>query len=657
MTSNKSFAKSAVWSVFRTQLYSVRMVLVLFGLILLLLPTVFTIGTVNTYHHIQMETDSYSRSLLSMVQATIIGGGMAPLLVMALVLAVTEFGYLHKKQKLDYFHALPVRRADHYLGRALAALTALAGGALLVCLGQTVAVMSAPNAAASGIYGVIWFSFVMMVFSAFAAYLFVVMITVLTATLWETLFSFLAVSAAYPLMTALTTVIIEYSIPIYQVHFDWLEYTLLSPFFTGLVGTASTGIGMGSLPVLLVLAVQILVCGALGFRFFCKRHSELAESVTTRTRFKFVVRFAATVIASFIGSMTLLWITNTYAGYLVGALLGTVLAWVVLELVYTRSLRRIVRNGVPCLAGLACFAVVNLLVAFGLIGVPRVPAIENINAVSVESYAQISDGETYDTYDLYGGYDYATVYTDAQMRTVQTASFDETLVKEGRDLLQAMLDDQKALYFPYHPTQWGEKSWNLMQPEDDSLYTVRVSVYTEEGETDYFYQNYLAAGSGKALFEKAWAIETSPTYVQNNMVLPLLDLLKGFRYETYSDGIHQTYQYDLSEIEDLDAVIERIRTAFFEDMTGTEPQPALAIENCYYLEFDESRSVTLQGGIVDSYYPADGMECWLAQQYTPGFDPETVEYYKSGAADWYVDGSTLPRTYAVLEEIRNELKK
>ena len=654
MTSNKSSAKSAVFSVFRTQLYSVRMGLALFALILLLLPTVMTIGFLSDEWN---WIERYSDRIVSQVHHIILCCGLIPLLVMALVLAISEFGYLHKKQKLDYFHALPVRRADHYLGRALAALMAITCGALLVCLGQTVVVMSIPGMVDTTVYGVIWFDFVMMVFSAFAAYLFAVMVTVLTATLWEMLFSLLAVSAAYPLMTALTTVIITYSIPIYQVHFDWLEYTLLSPFFTGLVGTTSTGIGMESLPVLLVLAVQILVCGALGFRFFCKRHSELAESVTTRTRFKFVVRFAATVIASFIGSMTLLWITNTYAGYLVGALLGTVLAWVVLELVYTRSLRRMVKNGVPCLAGLACFAVVNLLVAFGLIGVPRVPAIENINAVSVESYAQISDGETYDTYDLYDGYDYATVYTDAQMRTVQTASFDETLVKEGRDLLQAMLDDQKALYFPYHPTQWGEKSWNLMQPENDSLYTVCVSVCTEEGETNYFYQNYLAAGSGKALFEKACKIETSPTYVQNNMVLLLLDLLKGFRYETYSGGTYQTYQYDLSGLEDRDAAIERIRTAFFEDMTSAEPQPALAIEDCYYLEFDESRPITLQGGIVDGYYPADGMECWLAPQYTPGFDPEKVGPYMTASSDWYINGESLPRTFAVLEEIRNELDK
>ncbi len=655
MTSNKSSAKSAVFSVFRTQLYSMRMGLALFALILLLLPTVMTIGFLSDEWN---WIERYSDRIVSQVHHIILCCGLIPLLVMALVLAISEFGYLHKKQKLDYFHALPVRRADHYLGRALAALMAITCGALLVCLGQTVVVMSIPGMVDTTVYGVIWFDFVMMVFSAFAAYLFAVMVTVLTATLWEMLFSLLAVSAAFPLMTAITGIIIEYSIPMCEVHYGWLEITVLSPFIAGIGGILVSGMEPEALlPVLLTLAVQILVCGALGFRFFCKRHSELAESVTTRTRFKFVVRFAATVIASFIGSMTLLWITNTYAGYLVGALLGTVLAWVVLELVYTRSLRRIVRNGVPCLAGLACFAVINALVAFGLIGVPGVPETDSINAVSMDCYAQLTDGETYTLYGQYRGFDYATVYTDEQGRSVQMASFDEALIQESRDLLQAMLDDQKALYFPYHPTQWGEKNWSLVQQDVQSSYYVGITVYTEEGEIRYDYRNQLEVGNGREVFAKAQAITTSSAYVQNNIAIPLLDLLEGFTYESYSGGTYRTYQYNLAGLEDRDAAIERIKAAYLEDLTSAEPQPALAIENCYYLEFDESRPITLQGGIVDGYYPADGMECWLAPQYTPGFDPEKVDPYMTASSDWYINGDSLPRTFAVLEEIRNELDK
>ena len=233
--------------------------------------------------------------------------------------------------------------------------------------------------------------------------------------------------------------------------------------------------------------MQILVCGGLGFWFFCKRHSELAENSTAHTRFKFVVRFAATAIASFVGSMTLLWITNTYAGYLIGALLGAALAWLVLELIYTHSLRRMVKNGVPCLVGLACFAVINALVAFGLIGVPGVPETDSINAVSMDCYAQLTDGETCTLYGQYRDFDYATVYTDEQGRSVQMASFDEALIQESRDLLQAMLDDQKALYFPYHPTQWGEKNWSLVQQDVQSSYYVGITVYTEEGEIRYDY--------------------------------------------------------------------------------------------------------------------------------------------------------------------------
>lgn len=656
MTSNKSSAKSAVFSVFRTQLYSVRMGLALFALILLLLPTVMTIGFLSDEWN---WIERYSDRIVSQVHHIILCCGLIPLLVMALVLAISEFGYLHKKQKLDYFHALPVRRADHYLGRALAALMAITCGALLVCLGQTVVVMSIPGMVDTTVYGVIWFDFVMMVFSTFAAYLFAVMVTVLTATLWEMLFSLLAVSAAFPLMAAITGIIIEYSIPMCKVHYGWLEITVLSPFITGIGGILVNGMEPEALlPVLLTLAVQILVCGGLGFWLFCKRHSELAENSTAHTRFKFVVRFAATAIASFVGSMTLLWITNTYAGYLIGALLGAALAWLVLELIYTHSFRRMVKNGVPCLAGLACFAVINALVAFGLIGVPSVPETDSINAVYIDAYVQELRDTNYTFSGINGSMEHMTVYTDENERYVEMGTFDEALIQESRDLLQAMLDDQKALHFPYHPTQWGEKSWSISQSDGETLYSISLTFYGTDGEPRwYFYRNLLDSGNGEALTKKALALETSPEYVQNSIGFPLLDLLEGFTYESYSGGTYRTYQYDLAGLEDRDAAIERLKAAYLEDLTSTEPTVEHETDCSYYLEFDESRPITLQGGIVDGYYPADGMECWLAPQYTPGFDPEEFEYYKSGAADWYVSGSTLPRTYAVLEEIRNELDK
>lgn len=655
MTSNKSSAKSAVFSVFRTQLYSMRMVLALFALILLLLPTVVTIGENSRYYN---EWSSYGgNTLVSQVQGTIVFLGLLPLLVLAFVLALSEFGYLHKKQKLDYFHALPVRRADHYLGRALAALAVLACGALLICLGQTAAVTPAPGAFETDVFSVIWFSFVMMIFSSFAAYLFTVMIVVLTATLWEAIFSFLAVSAACPLMTAIMFTIVQFSIPLYEIPSHWLVYSALSPFCTGLFGMVGNGRNIEALlPGLLVLFVQILVCGALGFLFFCRRHSELAESTTVCTRFKAVVRFAAAGIAAFVGSMTLLWITNTYAGYLIGALLGAALAWLVLELIYTHSLRRIVKSCVPCLAGLGCFVVVNVLVAFGCIGVPQVPSLNSINAISVScsAYDETENGESlyYGTgEEVLGG---LPVFTAEGERYVETASFDPEIIEKSRALLQAILEDQKETCFPYHPTQWGDKMWSTTT-DTAASYSVDMVFFVGENRQGYFYRGWLEQEKGEVLFSQAYAIRTEPQYTQNTLSMQMMDYVGAFSFEENRKGVYQTYDVSLSDLEDRDAVIERIKAAYLEDLTDTAPRRETEEDATCYLWLDQTQEITFRAGIVDGYYPADGMECWLAPQYVPGFDPEKADSYYVDSC-LYISRSSLPHTYAVLEEIREAYK-
>ena len=42
--------------------------------------------------------------------------GLIPLLCFALALAVGEFGYLNQRRKLDFYHAIPVRRSDMFFG-------------------------------------------------------------------------------------------------------------------------------------------------------------------------------------------------------------------------------------------------------------------------------------------------------------------------------------------------------------------------------------------------------------------------------------------------------------------------------------------------------------------------------------------------------------
>lgn len=136
MTSKKSYAKSPLLAVFRTQLYSQRMLLILFGVVLALVPMTVGFILLNpsniTYLY---DYDGIDYYIAAQHQHMTICG-LIPLLCFALALAVGEFGYLNQRRKLDFYHAIPVRRSDMFLGRALLASVSLVLGVLLVVLGQ-----------------------------------------------------------------------------------------------------------------------------------------------------------------------------------------------------------------------------------------------------------------------------------------------------------------------------------------------------------------------------------------------------------------------------------------------------------------------------------------------------------------------------------------
>lgn len=284
MTSKKSYAKSPLFAVFRTQLYSQRMLLILFGVVLALVPLAVGVISLNpsdvTYSYDYGGINHYIAAQRQLMTVC----GLIPLLCFALALAVGEFGYLNQRRKLDFYHAIPVRRSDMFLGRALLASVSLVLGVLLVVLGQILIVnvqfvtISVGGGRLEQVYAAIWKNGVFMVFSVLAAYFFAVLVVVAAKSLWEAAFSLLLLSAAYPLSAMITIRIVQSSMMFYRLSDDPVMLTLFSPFATGFVALFSSAWTALPVWVLPVLLLQAAVCGVLGFWAFCRRPSERAES-------------------------------------------------------------------------------------------------------------------------------------------------------------------------------------------------------------------------------------------------------------------------------------------------------------------------------------------------------------------------------------------
>lgn len=668
-----------------------RMLLILMGLILLVFPTLLTLGEFTNRFWYQYSVSTVKDYLATFMMI----GGFAPMFGLGMGLAVGQFGYLHKRQKLDYFHALPVRREEHFIGRALAAVVSLAGAAVLLAVGQSFAVFVTLglDGGISGalelykVYSYIWGTAFLYALPALGAYLFTALIIILTATLWETIFSLLAVSAVYPVIVLFTYSLVQCSIPVNSFEVDAGSATLLSPLAYGFYMCAEwvgLALPLQYVPLVLVEILHIAVCGVLAFVFFCRRKSELAETGGA-TRFKLVVRFAAAVCAVMLGSLALLWITDNYFAYIAGSVLGLVGAWLVMELLYTRSVRKAMKCIVPNVIGYSLFVVINVLVAFGVIGVPHIPNLEDINAVAVNYTRETYEDDYSETDSFHGNVEW--VYTDAEEeRNVSMGSFDAALVRDGRALAEEILKAQDALYFPYLPRQWGGpySTREYGESNEYEYISVTVKLYTENDVLQLSCGNYSPLGSIDKLYEQAKAIAMAEDYQQSNPSLPIMERLDYVMYTNYEEKNVSEKQYSLSNIADPEDFIERLQAAYLADMYSpnveeyvyeeytydastnelventTEEVPVTAsavpisVTDEYVLYFDLTQSITLQGGIIDSFYPAEGLECWLRPEFTPDYVGEALnseEIAQSGST-MYFYRSDFPKTCAVLDELR-----
>lgn len=646
MTSNKSYAKSPLFTVVRTQLYSLRMVLILFGVVLFCLPLLAGFLMLEpAFLNPDSNWNSYNSFYIEMQGRVMLFAGMLPLLGFAVALAAGQFSYLHKRQMLDFYHAVPVRRTPLYFGRVLLGGAALVLGALLVALSQVLVVaiqfatITVGGNLLADVYGAIWMNGAVMALYALAAYLFTVLVFVTTAALWEAVVSFLVLSAAYPLTALLVLRIMESSFLLPGFSEDILSLTLFSPFLTGFAYQYNA---LFYAPqdawVLPLLLAQILVCGAVSFWIFRRRPSERAES-GEETWFRRVVRFCAAATGAFLGSWVFLFVTDSYPGYLLGAVLGAAAAWVLMELLYAHTLRGLLKKLPASAAGLAAFAVVNVLIAFGF-GSLQLPAVDEIDAVTISG--GIRSGDT--GASLTNGNGSAAVFTESGVHFVETASFDDAVVEETHALLQEILEYQRDTYFPYHPTQAMRLSdytmLDEMLDETKEQYRVWISLY-EDGEQRYVTFAGARENDGvAAIYAHAGEIVQDPLYRQNNPELVLLDALEAIGKESAGPGMTLV----LSEAEK-----EAVSAAYRADLLAAPSEAAdmtdkdAAIEN-YCLYFNGDVALTMQGGIVDGRYPAVGMTCTLRPQ------EEGQEAYAAEETR-YLSPRSFPETVAAMEAI------
>jgi hypothetical protein len=307
-------------------------------------------------------------------------------LLFALILCVTLFGYMQKKRSVDLFHSLPVGRAPLLLGRWCTGLTVLFAP-LLICFVALGIIAQAYGIA--GTFAGLAPKFLWVLLMGTAAFTFSMLMAVCSGTIFDTMISIVGVNIGYPLFILCIFSYIQGILP--GAHIDWGDsltvVTLLAPFAAPFLPFMESDMTTSPLYptfylVWWILLTVLMLVGSV--RLYQRRKSESAEDTFAFRIPKTVIRFLITAVGGF--GLGLLMDSNGGILFYLGVFIGSVLAHVVVEALYSRGFRNMKKSMAWYGMYAAFFVVFYGILATGFFGYDtRVPNTDEVASVAVQT--------------------------------------------------------------------------------------------------------------------------------------------------------------------------------------------------------------------------------------------------------------------------------
>ena len=309
-------------------------------------------------------------------------------LIFAPILCVVQFGYMHKKRSVDFFHALPVGRDSLLLGRWCAGIVVLFVPLMLNFLivsmvggayGISVAIPSALP----------WKQMLWVMLMGAAAYTSCIFFAVCSGTMFDTAVSVVGVNAGYPLLLFCGLTVAKNILPGLDLGLrsNIGAMTAFAPFAAAFMPFIGGERSAGFLIWWIFLAAAMLAGSVL---LYNRRKSETAEDNFAFQLPKIVIRFLVTGMAG-IGFGLVLNSTGKNA-FLIGVVAGSVIAHVIIQAIYSRGFRGMAKSFAWYGVFAVCFAAFYGVLATGMFGYDtRIPDVSQVQSVSVDTYFVAGD--------------------------------------------------------------------------------------------------------------------------------------------------------------------------------------------------------------------------------------------------------------------------
>jgi hypothetical protein len=385
--------------------------------LLILLPGLFFLSLSSAMSDYAERADRYVN--LGWMQISLAGdmtnylsvifGGTALLLALvALLLAVSSFGYLHNRRAVDLFQALPVRRTPMLMGGIVANLLSLLlplalSMGLVQALGMFYGGLVYPF---SGLF--VWQAYGLMALETTATYLLFLFMILISGTLLDAGFSYGVLVVGWPSLLLCVEALCVLSLPGINSLFDGKLYLAFVPLFQ-LMGaffgyddeycfTGAYDQATGTLPtvdvwampfdveatVLLWWGVLTLVLLVLVLVVFRLRKSESAESSNVFPFFRGIIRLLGSLAGGLALGILFYTITPSNWALLAGMVIGSFLTHLIAQAVWMRGLQGFWRTLPAYVLTLAVLAGGSVGMCWDVLGlVKSVPKTSEVSQVGV----------------------------------------------------------------------------------------------------------------------------------------------------------------------------------------------------------------------------------------------------------------------------------
>lgn len=334
------------------------------------------------------------------------------LIVLAILCGVAMFRYLHERNQVDFFHALPVKRGQWF------AANYVSGVLLVLPIYLIVLFISIGCANAMGLGGQLNPASILQgivgnILYFLLNYSVTVLCTILTG---NTIITVLLVIWAEFSLTLLMIMVQAYQAMFYETFVSGMPLveSLMrygSPICNYLVTLASgTAIGIPmlggelsiSIPQGMAIAVYPLVLtivlAALSYFLFCRRKSENSGMAIAFPRFRAPLKWYMCVVSGFAFSLLFVLMFSRNGGWMwFGLIFGVILCHMVVEIVYAFDFKSLLAHWKQMIA-LSVVAVALIQgIKMDIFGYDRyVPSLDSIASASLESnHYTISESQNY----------------------------------------------------------------------------------------------------------------------------------------------------------------------------------------------------------------------------------------------------------------------